>query len=110
MWTIVPTNVREPCRQPPQDDNPLLNIVYPVSSAISPAYDVLNRLTNMMDFRGQRVTVTIRSASFLSEDVPVWANDTFELPISIPIGCGSVWLFCNPMLQPDDLCHDAQGE
>jgi RHS repeat-associated protein len=53
----------------------LTNIVYPVSSNISLAYDALNRLTSMVDGVGTTVYNYDAVGQILSEDGP-WANDT----------------------------------
>jgi YD repeat-containing protein len=51
------------------------NIVYPISPAISLAYDVLNHLTNMVDAVGTTKFTWDSVNELLSEDGP-WANDT----------------------------------
>ena len=53
----------------------MTNIVYPVSPSISLAYDVLNRLTSMVDAVGSTVYGYDNVGQLLSEDGP-WANDT----------------------------------
>jgi YD repeat-containing protein len=53
----------------------LTNIVYPVSSNISLAYDGLNRLTNMVDAVGTTTYGYDAAGQILSEDGR-WADDT----------------------------------
>jgi YD repeat-containing protein len=51
------------------------NITYPVSPAISLAYDALNRLTNMVDAAGTTKYGYDNAGQILSEDGP-WSDDT----------------------------------
>jgi RHS repeat-associated protein len=53
----------------------LTNIVYPVSPAITLAYDMLNRMTSMADAVGTTAYSYDSVGQLLSEDGP-WANDT----------------------------------
>ena len=53
----------------------LTNIVYPVSPAISLAYDAMNRPTNMVDATGTSAYSLDAAGQLLSEDGP-WPNDT----------------------------------
>jgi RHS repeat-associated protein len=55
----------------------LTNIVYPVSSNVSLAYDALNRLTSMVDGVGTTVYSYDAVGQILSEDGP-WASDTMS--------------------------------
>lgn len=52
-----------------------MNVVYPVSSAITLKYDRLNRLTNMVDTVGMSAYSYDQVGQLLSEDGP-WSNDT----------------------------------
>jgi YD repeat-containing protein len=51
------------------------NVVYPVSPAISMAYDMLNRLTNMVDGVGTTIYGYDEAGQLLTEDGP-WPSDT----------------------------------
>ena len=53
----------------------LTHVAYPVSPAISLSYDVLNRLTNMIDAVGDTAYSYDSVSELLSENGP-WANDT----------------------------------
>ncbi len=53
----------------------LTHVAYPVSPAISLSYDVLNRLTNMVDAVGDTAYSYDNVGELLSENGP-WANDT----------------------------------
>jgi RHS repeat-associated protein len=52
-----------------------MNVVYPVSSAITLKYDRLNRLTNMVDAVGMSAYSYDQVGQLLSEDGP-WSSDT----------------------------------
>jgi hypothetical protein len=55
----------------------LTNIIYPVSSNVVLRYDVLNRLTNLVDGVGKTIFSYDAASLLLSEDGP-WTNDTIS--------------------------------
>jgi RHS repeat-associated protein len=76
----------------------LTGVMYPVSPAITLKYDVLNRLTNLVDAVGTTVYGYDAAGQVLSEDGP-WSDDTVNYTyanrlrtgLSVQLPTGSAW-------------------
>ena len=86
--------------------NHLPNIIYPVSSNISLAYDALNRLTSMVDGVGTTVYNYDAVGQILSEDGP-WANDTVSYTYNNRLRSGLSVLAPNASAWTESYGYDA---
>ena len=86
--------------------NHLPNIIYPVSSNISLAYDALNRLTSMVDGVGTTVYNYDAVGQLLSEDGP-WANDTVSYTYNNRLRSGLSVLAPNASAWTESYGYDA---